>query len=282
MSSNPSSDVTSDYIAVTPDYTVGYSEDYLRFLKHTGRREVIDYLSPHLRPGLRVLDMGCGPGFVSAWLAEAVAPGELYGIDIEPSQIEMSKHLAAERGYDNASFRVADIVDLPFEDGFFDVACCNDVLAYVPDTQAALSEVKRILKPGGVVGCREIIVDSSFAHPELGVMRRGFEVFADLLEADEGHPQIGKELKRSFHEAGFKDIRTSGSFNFFGTAEEIEAFYDMVTHWFLSMDISEAAKKYGAATDSLLAEIGIASDQWKSNPGALAALAFGEAVAIRP
>ena len=49
------------------------------------------------------------------------------------------------------SFRVADIVDLPFEDGFFDVACCNDVLAYVPDTQAALSEVKRILKPGGPV-----------------------------------------------------------------------------------------------------------------------------------
>ena len=91
-------------------------------------------------------------------------------------------------------------------------------------------------------------------------------MFADLLEADEGHPQIGKELKRSFHEAGFKDIRTSGSFNFFGTAEEIEAFYDMVTHWFLSMDISEAAKKYGAATDSLLAEIGIASDQWRKQP----------------
>ena len=96
-----------------------------------------------------------GPGFISIRLAEAVAPGEVYGIDMEPSQIEMARELAAERGCDNASFHVADIAELPFEDGFFDVACCNDVLAYVPDTGAALSEVKRVLKPGGVFGCRE-------------------------------------------------------------------------------------------------------------------------------
>ena len=266
----------------TPDYTAGYSEDYLRFLEHAASRDVISYLSPHLGPGLRVLDLGCGPGFISVRLAEAVAPGELYGIDMEPSQIEMARGIAAERGCDNASFRVADIADLPFEDGFFDVACCNDVLAYVPGTSAALSEVKRVLKPGGVFGCREIIIDSSFTHPELGYMKRGFEVFADLLASDEGHPDMGKDLKMRLDEAGFEDIRISASFNFFDTAEEIEAFYDMVTRWFMSFDISEAAKKYGAATDRLFANIGEVAAQWRGMKEASAALAFGEAVAIRP
>ena len=145
-----------------------------------------------------------------------------------------------------------------------------------------MSEVKRVLKPGGVIGCREIIIDSSFAHPELGFMRRGFEVFADLLAADEGHPQMGKALKIHLDEAGFEDIRISASYNFYDTSEEIEAFYDMVTRWFLSLDISEAAKKYGAATDRLFANIGKASDQWRGMREASAALAFGEAVATRP
>ena len=274
-----SSELTS---SSTPDYTAGYSEDYLRFLEHAASRDVIGYIAPHLRPGLRILDVGCGPGFISVRLADAVAPGELYGIDMEPSQIEMAKGIAADKGCENASFHVADIADLPFEDGFFDVACCNDVLAYVPGTGAALSEVKRVLKPGGVFGCREIIIDSSFTHPELGFMRRGFDVFADLLAADEGHPQIGKALKMHLYEAGFEDIRISASYNFYDTSEEIEAFYDMVTRWFLSFDISEAAKKYGAATDKLFANIGEAAERWRGMEEASAALAFGEAVATRP
>ena len=266
----------------TPDYTLGYSEDYLRFLERSTRRNAIEYLAPFLKPGLRVLDVGCGPGLVSALLAEAVVPGEVHGIDMEPSQIEMARHYTAELGWDNVSFHVADVVDLPFEDGFFDVVCCNDVLAYVPDTGGALSEIKRVLKSGGVVGCRELIVDSCFAHPELGFMSRGLEVFADLLAADDGHPRIGKDLKMRLDEEGFEDILVSGSFNVYDTADEIEMFYEMVKGWFLSIDISEAAKKYGAATDRLFANIGMAYDEWKGKPGALAGIAFGQVVATRP
>ena len=107
-------------------------------------------------------------------------------------------------------------------------------------------------------------------------------MFADLLASDEGHPDMGKDLKMRLDEAGFEDIRISASFNFFDTAEEIEAFYDMVTRWFMSFDISEAAKKYGAATDRLFANIGEVAAQWRGMKEASAALAFGEAVAIRP
>ena len=79
----------------------------------------------------------------------AAAPGELHGIDMEASQIEMARSVAAAGGHDNAFFRTGDATDLPFEDASFDVAHCHAVLMHVPDTQAVLTEVKRVLKPGG-------------------------------------------------------------------------------------------------------------------------------------
>ena len=116
----------------TPDYTMGYGEEYLRFLAGTPAEEMIAFLRPHLRPGSRVLDLGCGQGHISLALARAVAPGETYGIDMEPEQVEMSRQLAVERGVANATFEVVDALHLPFDDGFFDIVNCNDVLAYIP------------------------------------------------------------------------------------------------------------------------------------------------------
>ena len=94
-------------------------------------------------------------------LAQAIAPGELRGIDVEPSQVELAARAAADSGLSNAEFSTADVTALPFEDGRFDIVHCSDILAYVSDTGAALDEIKRVLKPGGILGCREIIMDSS-------------------------------------------------------------------------------------------------------------------------
>lgn len=69
----------------TPDYTMGYSEAYVNFLAETRGEMVIEFLQPHLRPGMRILDLGCGPGQVSLALAQAVFPGEMRGIDMAPS-----------------------------------------------------------------------------------------------------------------------------------------------------------------------------------------------------
>ena len=78
-------------------------------------------------------------------------------IDMEESQVEMARAAAAAGGHDNATFHVGDVTDLPFEDNSFDVAHCHAVLIHVPDTQAVLAEVKRVLKPGGIISSREWI-----------------------------------------------------------------------------------------------------------------------------
>ena len=118
-------------------------------------------LMPNLKPGDRILDIGCEPGSISVGLAEAVKPCELYGIDIEPSQVDIANQLAQTGGHDNATFQVADALALPFEDGFFDVVHCRETLQYIPDTQAALAEAMRVLKPGGLFSCQEMICSTA-------------------------------------------------------------------------------------------------------------------------
>lgn len=261
---------------------MGYDEAYLEFLTSYHVEGVASYLTDRLKPGLRAIDLGCGPGTISTGLARAVAPGKMYGVDIEPSQVKIARQVARDRECDNAFFQVADLVDLPFEDGFFDVAHCNDVLSFVPDTLAVLAEAKRVLKPGGLLGCREVIVESSFTHPDFGFMKRAWEVFADLLTADDGHPQIGKDLKALLIRAGFTDIQISLSWDTYSDPEQIDHLYTIIKEWFLSFDVIESAELYGAATDDLFEEIDQAVGKWRADPAAVGGVAFAQAVARRP
>ena len=145
-----------------------------------------------------------------------------------------------------------------------------------------LSEVKRVLKPGGILACRELICESSFAHPEFGIMRRSWDMFEDLVRADDGHPQMGKDMKGHIKEAGFVDIRMTASFSVYSHPEEVATIYRLVTQWLLSPEVSEAAMKYGAASTKLVNDLKAAFDRWREHPGAFYALAFGEAIAHKP
>ena len=72
------------------------------------------FFLPSLRPGIRLLDLGCGPGSITLGLAEAVAPGEVIGIDVQPSQVKQAQALSAVRGVRNVRFEVSDVYRLPF------------------------------------------------------------------------------------------------------------------------------------------------------------------------
>lgn len=270
----------------TPDYTMGYGKDYLEFLASQRvaeqAMERIAMLRPRLSPGLRLLDVGCGPGRVTAVLAEAVAPGETWGIDMEPSQVELARAVASEHGVANVRFEVADASQLPFGDGSFDVVTCFDLLAYVPDTSRVLAEARRVLKPGGTLFCREMVIDSSFAYPKHEIMDRGWQIFADLLESDDGHPQMGKELGVRLRDCGFSDFSRSMTFDTFAEEIDIERFYRLVTNWFLGPEIRQAARTYGVEGEHEAQRLAEQMQHWRSTPGALAAIAFGEALATRP
>jgi ubiquinone/menaquinone biosynthesis C-methylase UbiE len=108
-----------------------------------GRRRVFELLQ--VKPGMRVLDLACGPGTLSKTLAAQVAPGgEVVGVDLAPGMIE----LARSAGIPNARFEIMDIEQLAFPDQTFDAAACGHGLQFVPDISRALREVHRVLRRG--------------------------------------------------------------------------------------------------------------------------------------
>ena len=263
-------------------YTMGYSEEFRRLLNRRSAETHAAHLLPHLGPGLRLLDFGCGPGTISVGLAKAVEPGELHGIDVEESQIDLARAAAKAGGHDNATFHVGDVTALPFEDGYFDAAHCHAVLMHVPDTEAVLAEVKRVLKPGGIIASREIIVASCFLEPGAEETAPAWNTFSNLVSANGGHPNIGRELKSTFLDAGFRDVRATASFDFFGAAEDVAFLHAFIMDWFYKPEIIAAATKFGLATQEQFDEWRQGLDEWRSHPGAVGGMAFGEAVAVKP
>lgn len=266
----------------TPLYTCGFSEAMLRLLRGHTVHSHAAHLVPYLQPGQRVLDFGCGPGTISVGIARAIEPGELHGIDIKQAQIDLARSVADAGGHTNATFHVGDVTDLPFDDDYFDLAHGHSILTYVPDTEAVLAEVMRVLRPDGLISVREGIIGSSFVAPDFELLGDAWITFAELITADDGHPHIGRDLKRHLLEAGFTDLRPTASFTSHTTAEEVAFFWAVIRDWFLSSPVREAATEYGVISHRHLDNVERAFDQWSRHPGAFSAFAYGECLASKP
>ena len=119
------------------------------------------------------------PGKLHGIDADAIAPGELHRIDMKESQIDLARDAARAGGHDKMSFHVGNVYDLPFEDDTFDLAHSLSVLRHILDTQAALAEGKRALKPGGIIVSRKTIVAPSFLEPQPPEITDALGVFAN-------------------------------------------------------------------------------------------------------
>ena len=276
MSDNPSRAYSEQ------SYTMGYSDEFQKMLHRRNAVTNAAYLLPSLKAGLRVLDFGCGPGTISMGLAEAIEPGELHGVDIEESQIQMAQAAAKAGGHDNTVFQTADVAALPYEDETFDVAHCHAVLMHVPDTRAVLREVYRVLRPGGRIASRELIGASSFFEPSIDDFAKMWEAFTTLIETNQGHPDMGKELKGVFIEAGFTDVQAGTSFESYSVAEDVDFMHALAIGWFFADKTVDALIKSGIASQPQLDHWRRLLDQWKDSPGVLAALGWGEAIGTKP
>ncbi len=106
-----------------------------------GRQRLLDLVEA--RPGMRILDLACGPGNLTRRLAALVAPdGQAVGVDLAPGMLERAR--AAHTP--NATFEVMDIEELRFEDASFDAATCGHGLQFAPHLDRALNEARRVLR----------------------------------------------------------------------------------------------------------------------------------------
>ena len=155
-----------------------------------------------LRPGSRVLDYGCGPGFVTEGMARIVGPtGRAYGVDLNTSFVANASN--RNSGSDNISFHLVDGDRIPLDDATVDRLLCKNVLEYVPDVQTTLAEFRRVLEPGG----RLLLIDSDWGFVAVEPWgrdrtRRFFEAAAPAFR----EPEIGRKLRTHVLNAGFDDV----------------------------------------------------------------------------
>ncbi len=158
------------------------------------------------KPGERILDVGCGPGFYAAEILEQVGPtGSVVGVDGSPQMLAA----AARRceGSENVAFLEADATSLPIDDASFDAAVCVQVLEYVADTTAALSELHRALHVGG----RVVVWDVDWATLSLHASdpartERVLRAWDEHLV----HPSLPRTLAAQLRSVGFEDVRADG------------------------------------------------------------------------
>ncbi|KAK3047606.1 hypothetical protein LTR09_010990 [Extremus antarcticus] len=123
------------------------------------------HLLPYLKPHFRILDVGCGVGSITLDLANLVPDGEVLGIDTNQSTTDMAKQMAQDRGVSNVKFSVGDAHDLSaFSDESFDVVHAHQVMLHLPDPVKALTEMRRVLKTGGVLSLRDNIDLYHYPH----------------------------------------------------------------------------------------------------------------------
>ncbi len=164
-----------------------------------------------LQADSRVLDLACGAGTYTRWLAERIGPeGQVIGIDIDPAFLKAAQeHLSSSRIAERVVFQQGDSSGLPFAEHYFDVVWCAQSMYSLPDPLAALQELHRVVRPGGTVAVFENDVIHQVGLPwpadlELAVRQAQLQAFQ--------HGNLFPErffLARSFcevfREAGFMD-----------------------------------------------------------------------------
>jgi len=160
-----------------------------------------------LKPGQSVLEVGCGSGVFLSGLAEKVQPtGRVFGLDHSDALIEQArKAVHATPHAAIITTEVGNAYKLPYPNGFFDAAHCERVLMHLDDPTAAIREMVRVVRPGGVVVAAEPNwAGIQFDHPDQETFRA---VYLRALTARQ--VDMGMTLNRRFAEAGLVERRFS-------------------------------------------------------------------------
>lgn len=131
-------------MAEAETYTHGHHESVLAAHRWRTIANSAHYLEPHLRAGRSLLDVGCGPGTITAEFAERLAPGRVVGVDAAPDALAAAAELETR-----AEFVLGDAYALPFDDETFDIVHTHQTLQHVRDPVEMLREMARVARGGG-------------------------------------------------------------------------------------------------------------------------------------
>jgi ubiquinone/menaquinone biosynthesis C-methylase UbiE len=252
-----------------PDvYTHGHHESVLRSHRWRTAQNSAAYLLDELHPGQRLLDVGCGPGTITADLAGRVVGGDgtggVIGID---ASTEVVRSAAAQAG--DAAFGVADLYRLPFAAARFDVVHIHQVLQHLRQPVEALVEARRVLAPGGVLAVRESDYGGFFWSPPDPRLDRWLELYHEVTARNGAEADAGRVLSGWVRAAGFVERHVTGSVWTFADAETRQWWGSLWADRVVASDFGHQALAYGLSDPEELETIASAWREWAAGPDAM-------------
>ena len=250
------------------NYTPGYSESATRFMTQRRAATHAAFFLPYLRAGLSLLDCGCGPGSITVDLAQRAAPGQAIGIDLNSSQIEFARARAV---VPNLSFQIASVYELPFPGSYFELAFSHALFEHLAKPAQALREVRRVLKPGGIVGVCAPDWSGFIVAPQIPSLAAALLYYRRIQAENGGDPRVGGKLGTRMMAAGFDRVSLSARYECYDNLSRIGEY--LAQRIENSVRLDRAIEKGWAKLDDLK-RAAAALREWQARPDALFAQAW--------
>ena len=260
-------------------YPFGYNAAAISMMKSRTAEANAGFLLDKLSPGTSLLDVGCGPGSITVGIAKALSPGNVIGIDIETSQVELGRQLAVEERVENCKFETASVLDLPMDSEHFDVVYGHTILMQFKDLTPVLGEVTRVLKSGGLVGFREVDLGASLFHQENSAMKEVLFTLRRSIFHNGGTPDIGHSLPFILSSAGLEIVDISAKYSFAPTLEAKKIMYNAMAGLWTQAEFPDQAEELGWITKNERASMTARLEDESADPASFSGTTYVEVVA---
>jgi SAM-dependent methyltransferase len=242
-------------------YTPGHSVNATAFMAARSFSSHGEFVRPYIKPGMKVLDCGCGPGAITQGLADAIGPkGHVTGVDFGESQIEIAKAYATP----NLSFQVASVYDLPFEDNAFDLVFSHALFEHLADPVRGVREIRRVLRPGGIAGLCSPDWGGFILSPTDHRVETAIARYRMLQEKNGGQTLAGRQLGSWLEAGGLVTQRMQARYECYPESKLIADY--------LAIQLARAGE----------IESAVALREWAVLPWSLFAQAWVNAIAAKP
>ena len=264
--------------AARETYSHGHHESVLRSHRWRTAENSAGYLLPHLREDLRLLDVGTGAGTITIDLARRLPRGSVVGVDSAATAVAATRRLAEESGV-VVEVAQGDAYALGSPDDAFDVVHAHQVLQHLADPVAALAEMGRVCRPGGLVAVRDADYAAMTWFPASAALDRWLELYRALARANGGEPDAGRRLRSWARAAGLTEVASSASVWCFASTADLGWWTGTWAERLTASAFAEQAVARGLSDPAELAALAQGWRSWAEEPDAWFSVLHGELLA---